>query len=475
MEKGESLDFLRQTAAIRAGEWMVRTLPQDLLDRRVEVIGQPDRKSTVDGLNSGARVYIADFEDALAPGWETLMEGQASLLERWTGKLAYADPASGKRHGLHRKVATLMVRPRGWIRLEERVRVDGMACSASLFDFGLTLFHNARAAVAQGSGPYFVLPKLESHGEARLWNQVFVHAQSLLGLPLGTVRATAMIETLPAAFEMDEIVYELRDHIAGLACDRRNYLASLIKTLGPQLKDVPDFNSRPDLRPAYLAAHAAELVRVCHRRGILAIGDVSTEIPGPPGRDARSRALERVKRDKEQEAITGFDGSRVAHCELVPVACKAFDDLMPTPNQLYLRRDGDSVERKALLDLPKAPPSAAEFGAAVKTGLQGLAAWLRGEATVVLGGVQITLADTDVARSLLWFWLKRGVNLDDGSKASRGVLDQFLADEMKELAHNLRAAAVKKGRYEDAQALLRTLVTASRPDLSLEAAARKRG
>eukprot|EP01030_Chromulinospumella_sphaerica_P025662 gene25662-25820_t len=312
-------DFLPATAAIRAADWTVAPIPADLQDRRVEITGPVDRKMILNALNSGARVFMADFEDATAPTWANLIEGQVNLKDRWSGQLAHTDAKTGKAYALGPNPAVLIIRPRGWHLPERHLQVDGETVSGALFDFGLYLFHNARAALAQGSGPYFYLPKLESHLEARLWNDVFVHAQQRLDLPVGVIKATVLIETIPAAFEMDEILYELRDHMAGLNCGRWDYIFSVIKRLGRTKAFLTPNRSAMVMGQAFLGAYSLKLIQTCHRRGAFAMGGMAAQIPVKGDPAANDAAFARVRADKEREASAGHDGTWVAHPDLVPV------------------------------------------------------------------------------------------------------------------------------------------------------------
>ena len=337
--KGELPDFLPETRAIREGSWRVAPIPADLHDRRVEITGPTDRKMVINALNSGAKVFMTDFEDSNSPTWDNLVRGQINLRDRWSGAMDHRDPDSGKHYVLGKRPAVLMVRPRGWHLPEHHVRVDGQMMSGALFDFGLYFFHNAKAALRHGSGPYFYLPKMESHLEARLWNSVFTFAQSALGLPLGTIKATALIETLPAAFEMDEILYELREHMAGLNCGRWDYIFSFIKTLASNKKYVLPDRSQVVMSKAFLANYSALLIKTCHKRAAFAMGGMAAQIPNRKDTEANELAFEKVRADKEREARNGHDGTWVAHPDLVPVAMEVFNALMPTPNQLYVKRD----------------------------------------------------------------------------------------------------------------------------------------
>jgi malate synthase len=453
-------DFLATTAAIRAGDWKVSPLPPDLRDRRVEITGPTDRKMVINALNSGARVFMADFEDSNVPTWSNLMEGQANLMDRWTGDMEYIDPASKKRYALAGKPAVLMVRPRGLHLDEAHMKVDGAPVAGAFFDFGLYFFHNAKTALTKTSGPYFYLPKLESHLEARLWNQVFVHAQSLLGLPLGTIKATVLIETLPAAFEMDEIIFELRDHMAGLNCGRWDYIFSFIKTFAGNPRFVLPDRGQLTMAKGFLAAYSALLVRTCHRRGCFAMGGMAAQIPNRKDAEANAAALDKVRADKEREARNGHDGTWVAHPDLVPVAMKVFNEFMPTANQFYVSRDDVEVGQKELLEVPEGTRSEEGFRENLRVGVRYLEAWLRGRGAVPLYNLMEDAATAEISRAQIWQWLKFGVKLANGRKVTRGFFDKCLKEEMARVKDEVGREAFAGGRFKDAVALFKAITTA---------------
>src|SRR3990167_3167521 len=347
-DAGELPNSLDDPPAIRRANWTVAAIPADLLDRRVEITGPVDRKMIINALNCGAKVFMADFEDATAPTWTNVVEGQVNLKDRWQGALTYVDPKSGKAYAMGSKPAVLKVRPRGWHLMERHMEVDGQPVAGGLFDFGLYVFHNAKAAIAQGSGPYFYLPKLESHLEARLWNDVFVRAQEALGLPVGTIKATVLIETIPAAFEMDEILYELKDHIVGLNCGRWDYIFSFIKRLGRRAEFLTPDRSAMVMGKAFLGAYSLKLIQTCHLRGAFAMGGMAAQIPVKGDEAANQAAFAKVKADKEREAGAGHDGTWVAHPDLVPVAMEVFDRLMPTPKQRHKKLADLEISREDL-------------------------------------------------------------------------------------------------------------------------------
>ncbi|HEX2022603.1 MAG TPA: malate synthase A, partial [Candidatus Thermoplasmatota archaeon] len=383
LDKGADLDFLPETRRVRESEWRVAPLPPDLLDRRVEITGPVDRKMMINALNSGARCFMADFEDALSPTWANVVEGQANLQDAVRRTLSLRTPE--KEYRLAPKTAVLLVRPRGWHLPERHLAVDGAPLSASLVDFGLHFFHNARELTARGSGPYFYLPKMESHLEARLWNEVFVAAQDALGIPRGTIKATVLVETLPAAFEMDEILWELRDHAAGLNAGRWDYLFSAIKKLRNRADRVLPDRAQLTMTAPFMRAYTELLVRTCHRRGAMAMGGMAAFVPSRKDPEATERALARVREDKLREAGDGFDGTWVAHPDLVPVALREFDAVLgERPNQLERSREDVNVTPDQLLDLdiPGGAVTEAGLRANISIGIQYLASWLRGVGAV---------------------------------------------------------------------------------------------
>jgi malate synthase len=456
-DAGELPDFLPETKAIRDGAWKVAPIPADLQDRRVEITGPVDRKMVINALNSGAKVFMADFEDANAPSWANNVEGQINLKDRWAGKLAFTDPGTGKAYALKDKPAVLIVRPRGWHLLEAEMQVDGAPVSGGLFDFGLYLFHNAKQQIAQGTGPYFYLPKLESHREARLWDQVFVRAQEKLGLPVGTIKATVLIETLPAAFEMDEILYELKDHIAGLNCGRWDYIFSFIKKTAKNPAFLMPDRGQVVMGKAFLRAYSLLLIKTCHRRGAFAMGGMAAQIPVKNDPAANAAAFAKVKADKEREAGDGHDGTWVAHPDLVPVAMEVFDRLMPQPNQLGKLREDVKVGRKDLLDVHEGARSEAGLRENIRVGVQYIEAWLRGRGAVPLYNLMEDAATAEISRAQIWQQLRHEAALDDGRKVSVALFLDCLRDEMAKLRATLGAEVYDRGRFPEAIRLFREL------------------
>jgi malate synthase len=469
--KGELPDFLPETQSIRDGSWKVAAIPADLQDRRVEITGPTDRKMVVNALNSGAKVFMTDFEDSNSPTWDNMIRGQINLMDRWARKIDFTDKDTGKKYRLSEKPAILMVRPRGWHLPEVHMRVDGKAVSGALFDFGMYFFHNARASLAQGSGPYFYLPKMESHLEARLWNSVFILAQSLLGLPLGTIKATVLIETLPAAFEMDEILYELREHIAGLNCGRWDYIFSFIKTFASNRKFVLPDRGQVVMSKAFLAAYSALLIQTCHRRGAFAMGGMAAQIPNRKDEEANRIAFEKVKADKEREARNGHDGTWVAHPDLVPVAMSVFNQMMPTPNQIYVKRDDVKIGQKELIEVHEGTKTEEGFRENIRVGVQYIEAWLRGRGAVPIYNLMEDAATAEISRAQIWQWIKFSAMLDTGNKVTRKFFLDCLADEMKRVRAEVGVAAYAQGRFREAIAIFKAMSTSKtfEPFLTLPA------
>lgn len=452
-DAGELPDFLPETAEVRAADWTVAPIPADLQDRRVEITGPVDRKMIINALNCGAKVFMADFEDATSPTWANVLEGQVNLMDRWAGNLTHVDPKSGKSYALGANPAVLKIRPRGWHLPEQHMEVDGQPVSGALFDFGLYLFHNARAALAQGSGPYFYLPKLESHLEARLWNAVFVHAQAALGLPVGTIKATVLIETIPAAFEMDEILFELRDHMAGLNCGRWDYIFSFIKRLGRRPEFLTPDRSAMVMGKAFLGAYSLKLIQTCHRRGAFAMGGMAAQIPVKGDEAANQAAFAKVRADKEREAGAGHDGTWVAHPDLVPVAMEVFDRLMPAPNQLDKRLADLTVTQAQMLELHDGQRTEAGVRENIRVGVRYTQAWIEGRGAVPLYNLMEDAATAEICRTQLWQWIRLGADLADGRQMTSQLFVGLLTEEMADLRRDFPSP-----RLEDAALLFSRMV-----------------
>ena len=432
-DAGETPDFLADTRNVREADWKVAPVPTDLLNRRVEITGPVDRKMIVNALNSGASVFMADFEDASSPVFENMVEGQANLKDRWAGTIAFTDSNNGKHYSLIENPAALMVRPRGWHLNERHVLVDGEEISGALFDFGLYVFHCAAAQRAAGSTPAFYLPKMESHLEARLWNDVFTHSERALKFPHGTFKATVLIETLPAAFEMDEILFELRDHIIGLNCGRWDYIFSFIKRLGKNPAYLTPDRSAMTMGKAFLNAYSLLLIKTCHRRGAFAMGGMAAQIPIKNDPAANEAAFAKVRADKEREAGNGHDGTWVAHPDLVPVAKAVFDRLMPQQNQLNVLRQDVHVGCEELLHVHDGARTEAGLRENIRVGVQYIEAWLRGKGAVPLYNLMEDAATAEISRAQIWQWLRHKAKLDDGREVTPAMFNALLADEMAKL------------------------------------------
>jgi malate synthase len=443
-------DFGEATADIREGDWRIGAIPADLRDRRVEITGPTNAKMVINALNSGAKLFMADFEDATAPTWDELIQGQANLRARWAGTLAYTDPASGKHYVLGDAPAVLKVRPRGWHLDERHVTVDGAAVSGGLFDFGIYLWHNAKAAIAAGSGPYFYLPKLEGGAEAALWSDVFAFAEERLGLERGTIKATVLIETLPAAFEMDEILHALKENIVGLNCGRWDYIFSFIKRLGNTSERLTPDRSAMTMDRAFLAAYSLRLIATCHRRGAFAMGGMSAFIPVKGDEAANANAMDKVRADKEREVGNGHDGTWVAHPALVPVAMKAFE-VMIGPNQLG-KMPPAIPGREAMLQMHDGPRTEAGARENIRVGVQYLAAWLDGRGAVPLYNLMEDAATAEICRTQLWQWVKFGAAMDGGARFDRATFGSWFDEEVATLPdqpHLAKAAELFRGMVLD--------------------------
>ena len=448
-DAGDRPRFDPATRAIRESDWSIAPPPAELSDRRVEITGPVDRKMIINALNSGASVFMADFEDSTAPTWSNLLDGQANLMDAVRGTIAYEDPTTGKSYRLSGTPAVLMVRPRGWHLPERHVEVDGRPIPGALFDFGVFLFHNARALVAKGSGPYFYLPKLQGRLEARLWNEVFVRAEARIGLPAGSIKATVLIETLPAAFEMDEILWELRDHAAGLNCGRWDYIFSFIKVHRNDPGRVLPDRAQITMDQGFLRAYTQLLIKTCHRRRAHAMGGMAAQIPIKGDAAANDAALAKVVADKRREAGDGHDGTWVAHPGLVPVALEVFSAVMTGPNQLDRLREDVSVGESDLLALPSGTRTEAGLRWNLRVGVQYLEAWLRGVGCVPLYHLMEDAATAEISRSQVWQWLRHRATLDDGRTVTPELVVALIDSETKTFAG---------GRFDDAVALFRRLI-----------------
>jgi malate synthase len=460
LQNGWLPDFLPETREIRESDWTIAPIPDDLEDRRVEITGPVDRKMIINALNSGAKVFMADFEDATTPSWQNLIQGQINLRDAIRREIDFKDPESGKDYRLVDRPATLLVRPRGWHLPEAHVHIDGVPMSGSLFDFGLYLFHNAEALLRNGSGPYLYLPKLESHLEARLWNDVFLFAEDRLGLARGVIKATVLIETILAAFEMDEILYELREHMAGLNCGRWDYIFSIIK----RFRSRPDFvmpdRDQVTMTVPCMRAYSLLAIKTCHRRNAHAIGGMAAQIPIRTDPTANEQALSKVRADKEREAGDGHDGTWVAHPGLVPIAREIFDLRMPRGNQIDKRREDVDVKAEQLLEVPKGTITEKGLRHNLNVGILYLEAWLRGSGCVPIYNLMEDAATAEISRAQVWQWLRHGARTDDGRTIDQAMIDECLEEEMTKIREAVGDQRFSAGRYGEAAAMLRDLVMA---------------
>ena len=459
LDAGKLPDFLPETRAIRDGDWTCAPVPADIQDRRTEITGPVDRKMIINALNSGAKVFMADFEDANTPKWDNNIQGQINLRDAIRRRIDYVSP-EGKAYKLNDKTATLFVRARGWHLPEKHVRVDGQPMSGGIFDFALYFFHNAKELLARGTGPYFYLPKMESHLEARLWNDIFVMAQDELGVPRGTIKATVLIETILAAFEMDEILYELREHSAGLNCGRWDYIFSCIK----KFRNNRDFcladRALVTMTTHFMRSYAELCVKTCHRRNIHAMGGMAAQIPVKNDEAANAEAFAKVRADKEREATIGHDGTWVAHPGLVPVALEAFDRLMPGPNQIATKKRADvQVTAADLLKfVPEQPITEKGVRLNINVAIQYIGAWLAGQGAVPIYNLMEDAATAEISRSQVWQWIRspKGV-LDDGRKVTKEMVAAMIPEEMAKI-RELLGPAFGDGRYDEAATIFADLV-----------------
>ncbi|MFF2938777.1 malate synthase A [Streptomyces niveus] len=459
-----TLDFRPETAAVREDDsWRVAPSPAALNDRRVEITGPTDRKMTINALNSGAKIWLADFEDASAPTWENVINGQLNLRDAYARKVDFTDPASGKSYALKAagELATVVMRPRGWHLDERHLQFEGRAVPGALVDFGLYFFHNAQRLIELGKGPYFYLPKTESYLEARLWNEVFVFAQEYVGIPQGTVRATVLIETITAAYEMDEILYELRDHASGLNAGRWDYLFSIVKNFrdgGPKFV-LPDRNAVTMTAP-FMRAYTELLVRTCHKRGAHAIGGMAAFIPSRRDPKVNKVAFAKVKDDKDREAADGFDGSWVAHPDLVPIAMASFDAVLgERPNQKDRLREDVSVTAPELIaiDSLDAKPTYQGLVGAVQVGIRYIEAWLRGLGAVAIFNLMEDAATAEISRSQIWQWINAGVVFENGETATADLVRGIAAEELTAIRTEIGDEAFAAGAWQQAHDLLLTV------------------
>jgi len=448
LDDGALPDFLSETAAIRGRDWRVAPVPKDLEDRRLEITGPVDRKMIINALNSVAKAFMADFEDSCSPTWHNVVQGQVNLRDAVSRTISYTHPVTGKRYALNERTATLLVRPRGWHLVEKHVLIDGKPVSGAIFDFALFIFHNIEALRRRGTGPYFYLPKLESHLEARLWNDVFVVAQDSLDVPRGTIKATVLIETILAAFEMDEILYELREHSAGLNCGRWDYIFSFIK----KFRNRPEFllpdRSQVTMSRHFLKSYVDLLIQTCHRRGAHAMGGMAAQIPIRDDPERNRQALARVHEDKLREAMAGHDGTWIAHPGLAATAREPFDRVMTGPNQLAISRTDVHVTPEDLLTVPHGKITAAGLRGNIRVGVHYLEAWLGGNGCVPLYHLMEDAATAEISRAQIWQWIRHGARLSNGEAVTSEKFEKLFEEEIEVIAEEVGRDRFASGRFE---------------------------
>ena len=452
--------FLPETKNIRESDWTVAPIPHDLQDRRVEITGPVDRKMIINALNSGAKIFMADFEDSNSPTWANNIEGQINLRDANLGTITYKHPAKDKTYQLNDNIATLMVRPRGWHLVEKGMIVDGEPVSGSLFDFGLYFFHNAKTRLEKGSGTYFYLAKLESHLEARLWNDVFVFAQDALGIPQGTIRATVLLETITASFEMNEILWELRDHSAGLNCGRWDYIFSIIKKFSKNPKFLMPNRSQVGMGVHCMSSYSQLVIQTCHRRGIHAMGGMAAQIPIKGDEAANEKAFEKIAIDKKREAENGHDGTWVAHPGLVKIAMDTFDEYMPSANNIANKREDVKVTEADLLQVPEGTITEDGVRENINVGILYIESWLRGVGAAALYHKMEDAATAEISRAQLWQWIRNSAQMDDGRTVTIQLFNELLPEEMDNIKDYVGEENYKNGRFQEAVETFQNLITA---------------
>ncbi len=458
LDAGEQLDFLEETKAIREGDWTIASLPEDLQDRRVEITGPVDRKMVINALNSGAKMFMACFEDATSPTWSNMVEGQLNMADAIRRTISFTN-ASGKQYQLNDETATLLVRPRGLHYSEKHLEIDGEPMSGSLFDFGLYFFHNAKAALEHGTGPYFYLPKLEHHLEARWWNDVFNFAEEALEIPSGTIKATVLIETITAAFQMDEILYELREHSAGLNCGRWDYIFSYIKRQRNQEDVILPDRSQVTMTSPFMRAYTSLCIQTCHKRNAPAIGGMAAQIPIKDDPEANDAAYAKVSEDKKREAMDGHDGTWVAHPGLVPVALEQFNLYMPAPNQIDKKREDVRVEAKDLLEVPVGTITEEGLRMNCSVGIQYIASWLRGQGAAPIHNLMEDAATAEISRTQVWQWIRHPKGqLTDGRAITWELVEQTIAEEMQKLREQFGEDVFQSSKFNEAAMIFSNLV-----------------
>ena len=433
LDEGVFPDFLEETKEIRESDWIVAPTPPDLLDRRVEITGPVSRKMVINALNSGAKVFMADFEDSNSPSWKNNIEGQINLRDAINKSISFENPKNRKQYKLNEEVATLMVRPRGWHLEEKNLLINGEAISGGLLDFGLFFFHNIKTLMEKGSATYFYLPKLENHNEAKLWNDVFVFAQKELGIPNGTIKATVLVETIMAVFELDEILYELKEHSAGLNCGRWDYIFSYIKRFRKHSSFMLPDRDQVGMTTPFMASYSNLVVKTCHNRKVHAMGGMAAQIPIKNDETANNIAIEKVKQDKLREVKNGHDGTWVAHPGLVKVAMDIFNEHMPNPNQIEVKREDVIADAKALIEIPKGTITEAGVRKNINVGILYIESWLRGNGAAAIYNLMEDAATAEISRTQLWQWIKHKAKLDDGREITYALYQKFLPQELKKI------------------------------------------
>lgn len=458
IDAGHLPDFLSETKAIRESEWTVAPLPADLLDRRVEITGPVDRKMIINALNSGAKVFMADFEDSNTPNWENTINGQLNLRDAINRTISFENKEKGKIYKLKDQIATLMIRPRGWHLEEKHIIFEGEAMSGSLVDFGLYCFHNAKNLMANGSGPYFYLPKLEGHLEARLWNDVFVFTQNYLGIPQKTIKATVLVETILASFELNEILYELKDHSAGLNCGRWDYIFSFIK----RFRNLPGYimpnRAQIGMTVPFMKMYSQMVIQTCHKRGVHAMGGMAAQIPIKNDPEANAKAIEKVRNDKIREATDGHDGTWVAHPGLVQVAMEVFDQYMPTANQITKKREDVEADAKTLIEVPKGTITEEGLRLNINVGILYIESWLRGNGAAAIYHLMEDAATAEISRTQVWQWIQRGAHLEDGRAITYELYEQLRDGEIEKIKVYVGQENYGTGQFAKAIALFDELV-----------------
>jgi len=458
IDLGNYPDFLSETEHIRNGDWKISPMPQDLVDRRVEITGPVERKMVINALNSGVKVFMADFEDSNSPTWDNILQGQINLRDAVNKTITFTNSTNNKFYKLNDTIATLMVRPRGWHLYEKNIELDGQPISASIFDFGMFFYHNATIQIKNGTGPYFYLPKLEHHKEAKLWNDIFIMAQSELNIPIGTIKATVLIETILAAFQMDEILYELKEHSAGLNCGRWDYIFSFIKRFQNQPSFVLPDRSEVTMDRHFLKSYVKLLIHTCHKRGAHAMGGMAAQIPIKNNEEANNTALNKVKTDKKREASAGHDGTWVAHPGLAPIAMDAFNAVMSGPNQIDTALDNPKINASDLLKVPSGNITMNGLEENIRVGVQYVEAWLSGNGCVPLYHLMEDAATAEICRTQLWQWLKHSQKLNDGTMIDADLYSKVMSKELTKIKNMHGDEIYSKKKFDLASKLFFNMI-----------------